>query len=230
MNTIVGWSLILSAVWWVLQMAFVTTFFAIGQPYGSLSDLSVALNVILLLPLALCFHIHTYPSQPLLSTASTVVGTAGVASAAVASLLIMAKQDQLRAVPAASYGRVRCDRYLAAVRIDYASPPGNPAYSPGQRRHSGGHRVGGNRASLLVRKSQRRLSKRRPLVQPVDLPAVDAGRRRLHRPAGVGGSPRTPAVDDAQRLGTRGYRFRWETGSASSSTSLPASPSQSEWR
>jgi len=49
MNTFVGWSMILSAIWWVLQMVFVISFYAIGQPFGALSDFSNAMNVIFLL-------------------------------------------------------------------------------------------------------------------------------------------------------------------------------------
>ncbi len=89
MNTVIGWSLILSAVWWVLQMGFVTTFFVIGQPYGALSNQSNAMNVICLLPLAMLIHIYTYQSQPLLSLSASAVGAAGVLLTAVASYLIM---------------------------------------------------------------------------------------------------------------------------------------------
>jgi hypothetical protein len=88
MNMVVGWSLILSALWWGLQMGFVLTFFALGQPWGALSDLSTALNVLFLLPLALFLHAHNYPQGPFLSLLATAFGIAVVLSAAVASLLI----------------------------------------------------------------------------------------------------------------------------------------------
>jgi hypothetical protein len=89
MNGIVGWSLILSAIWWGLQMGFVITFYVVGQPFGALSDLSNEMNVIFLLPLAVFLHAYSYPTQPVISVGSTVLGTAGVLSTALASFLIL---------------------------------------------------------------------------------------------------------------------------------------------
>ncbi|MGA9193200.1 MAG: hypothetical protein WBZ24_15850, partial [Anaerolineales bacterium] len=77
MNGIVGWSLILSAILWGLQMGFVITFYVVGQPFGAFSDLSNAMNVIFLLPLAVFLHAYSYPTQPVISVGSTVLGTAG---------------------------------------------------------------------------------------------------------------------------------------------------------
>jgi hypothetical protein len=89
MHVLVRWSLIMSAAWWLLQMGFVLTFFTLGQPFGALSDLSNALNVIFLLPLGLYLQAQTCPHQPFFSVLAMVVGFAGVLSTALASFLIL---------------------------------------------------------------------------------------------------------------------------------------------
>lgn len=108
MNSVVGWSLILSAIWWVLQMSSVLTFYAVGQPFGALSDFANAMNVLFLLPLAVLLHAYNYPTQPVISVGAAVIGTAGVLSAAIASILIL-------------FGRINFAQLLPPVMAGFAA-------------------------------------------------------------------------------------------------------------
>jgi hypothetical protein len=66
---------------------FVQALFALGQPFGALSDLSKTMNVIFFLPLGEYLLADNYPQQPCLSALAKGIGFAGVTSAAVASCL-----------------------------------------------------------------------------------------------------------------------------------------------
>ena len=44
----VGQALIASGVFWILQLIFVTLFYAVGSPFGALSDLSNAMTFLLM--------------------------------------------------------------------------------------------------------------------------------------------------------------------------------------
>lgn len=108
MSNVVGWSLILSAVWWALQVVFVLMFYAVGQPFGALSDFTNAMNVLFLLPLAVLIHTYNYPTQPAISAVATVLGAAGVLSAALASFLIL-------------FGRISFEQSLPPVVAGFAA-------------------------------------------------------------------------------------------------------------
>lgn len=89
MNTIIAWSAILSAVWWALQLGFVLTFYAAGQPFGALSDLSNAMNALFLIPVVLYFHAYSSPSNAAVSWPATLIGVAGILAVAGSSFLIL---------------------------------------------------------------------------------------------------------------------------------------------
>ena len=88
-NPIVAWSAILSAIWWGLQLGFVLTFFAVGQPFGSLSDLSNALNALFLMPLVPYFHAHSFPGSGAASLSATPIGVAAILAIAASSFLLL---------------------------------------------------------------------------------------------------------------------------------------------
>jgi hypothetical protein len=85
----VGWTLIASGVWWILQLIFVTMLYIVGQPWGSWSDFSAALMVLLMLPLVFALYNLIRAAAPALSLIALIIGVAGIITAAVGSVLIL---------------------------------------------------------------------------------------------------------------------------------------------
>jgi len=56
LNLFAGWSAYASAGAAILGMVFIFIFLAAGEPFGSLNDLSIAMQVLLMIPIALALH------------------------------------------------------------------------------------------------------------------------------------------------------------------------------
>jgi len=88
----VGWTLIASGGWWILQLIFVSLLYIVGQPWGSLSDFSAAVMVLLMLPLAIALYSLIRDVSPVLSLIGLVLGIIGILTSATGSVLILAGQ------------------------------------------------------------------------------------------------------------------------------------------
>ena len=96
LNLFAGWSAYASAGAAILGMVFILIFFRAGEPFGSLNDLSIAVQVLLMLPVALALH-RALPSGAL-STVSLIVLIAlvfGVVALATGSVLLVLRKISL---------------------------------------------------------------------------------------------------------------------------------------
>lgn len=95
LNLFAGWSAYASAGATILGMVFIFIFLAAGQPFGSLNDLSIAVQVLLMIPVALALH-RALPSGvsstvSLLVLIALVFGVVALATSSV--LLVLGKID-----------------------------------------------------------------------------------------------------------------------------------------
>lgn len=95
LNLFAGWSAYASAGAAILGMVFIFIFLAAGQPFGSLNDLSIAVQVLLMIPVALALH-RALPSgaSSTLSLTVLIALVFGVVALATGSvLLVLGKID-----------------------------------------------------------------------------------------------------------------------------------------
>jgi len=86
----IGWTLILSAIMWVLQMTFVSLFYAQSiSIFGTLSDLTNIFTMIFLIPFTTLLYKKVSQYKPLLGKISLVLGIIGIFSVSIASLLLI---------------------------------------------------------------------------------------------------------------------------------------------
>ena len=93
LNLFAGWSAVASAGAAILGMVFIFIFFGAGEPFGSLNDLSIAVQVLLMIPVALALH-RALPSGALASVSligliALVLGAVALATGSV--LLVLRK-------------------------------------------------------------------------------------------------------------------------------------------
>ena len=96
LNRFAGWSAYASAGAAILGMVFIFIFFSAGEPFGSLNDLSIATQVLLMIPVAVALY-RALPAGTL-STASFIVLIAlvlGVTALAFGSVLLVLKKISL---------------------------------------------------------------------------------------------------------------------------------------
>ena len=96
LNLFAGWSAYASAGAAILGMVFIFIFLAAGEPFGSLNDLSIAAQVLLMIPIALALH-RALPTGAR-STASLIVLIPlvfGVVALATGSVLLVMKKISL---------------------------------------------------------------------------------------------------------------------------------------
>lgn len=96
LNLFAGWSAYASAGAAILGMVFIFIFLRAGEPFGSLNDLSIAVQVLLMIPVALALH-RALPSG-VRSTVSLLVLIAlvfGVVALATSSVLLVLRKISL---------------------------------------------------------------------------------------------------------------------------------------
>jgi len=74
----VGWAAYLSAAATLVTFVTGILFFTVGQPFGTIQDAASALQVLLMLPIALVLYSLFRSRAPALSLLATVVGIAGI--------------------------------------------------------------------------------------------------------------------------------------------------------
>ena len=88
----IGWTMIASGIWWILQMIFVTLLYTLEDtPFGGMSDFSNILTMLLLIPFSVVLFNKNRGTAPILSLVALVVGIAGILSISIASAVLIAK-------------------------------------------------------------------------------------------------------------------------------------------
>ncbi len=96
----IGWTMISSGVWWILQMIFVTLLYTIDSPFGGMSDFSNLLTMLLILPFTFALYRNNQAKAPTFSLIALILGIAGILSIAIASgLLIIKTIEFLQSLP-----------------------------------------------------------------------------------------------------------------------------------
>ncbi|MEK6255848.1 MAG: hypothetical protein N2C13_00845 [Chloroflexota bacterium] len=91
----IGWTIITSGIWWILQMIFVTLLYTLkASPFGGMSDFSNILTMLLLLPFSFVLFKSNQESAPTLSLIALMLGIAGILSISIASAMLIAKRIQ----------------------------------------------------------------------------------------------------------------------------------------
>jgi hypothetical protein len=85
----VGWAAYLSAAATIITFVTGILFFTVGQPFGTIQDASSALQVFLMLPIALVLHVLFRARAPALSLLAMVVGIAGMLVAGLLQVLLV---------------------------------------------------------------------------------------------------------------------------------------------
>jgi hypothetical protein len=96
LNLFAGWSAYASAGAAILGMVFIFIFLGAGEPFGSLNDLSIAVQVLLMIPVALALHSALLSGAR--STVSLIVLIAlvfGVVALATGSVLLVLRKISL---------------------------------------------------------------------------------------------------------------------------------------
>jgi hypothetical protein len=83
----IGWVSIAAGIAGLLGFAFIILFFTVGQPFGTLNDVSIAVTAILSLALALMLYPSLHAYSPLLSLAALVLVPVGAVLVVVGSAL-----------------------------------------------------------------------------------------------------------------------------------------------
>jgi hypothetical protein len=86
---IIGWAAYLSAAATLVTFVTGILFFTVGQPFGTIQDAASALQVLLMLPIALVLHVSFRARAPALSLLAMVVGIAGMLVAGVLQALLV---------------------------------------------------------------------------------------------------------------------------------------------
>jgi hypothetical protein len=86
-----GWSACASGIVTILGLIFIGIFFSVGEPYGSLNDLCIALQVLLMLPVALGLRQLFQDRFSSLDLAAMAMLLAGALAVAVASVILVLK-------------------------------------------------------------------------------------------------------------------------------------------
>jgi hypothetical protein len=85
----VGWAAHLSAAATLVTFVTGILFFTVGQPFGTIQDAASALQVLLMLPIAVVLYLLLRSHAPGLSLLGTVVGIAGMLVAGVLQALLV---------------------------------------------------------------------------------------------------------------------------------------------
>ena len=88
-SSFLGWALITSGVFWILQLIFVTLMYTYNPLFGAWSDFSNAVTVILMLPLVWALYGLTKEQSQSLSLLAALLVVAGILANAVPSILII---------------------------------------------------------------------------------------------------------------------------------------------
>lgn len=83
----IGWVAIATGITGLLGLAFITLFFTIGQPFGTLNDICIGLTAILSVVLVWMLYTGHHAQSPILSQVALVVGLLGALVVVVGSAL-----------------------------------------------------------------------------------------------------------------------------------------------
>ena len=88
---LVGWSALVAAVATVVGAAFLGLFFAKGQPWGTLNDIASVVLMLATIPVAVAIGLLGEGTFGGLAWLVTAIGVVGMAGAAIAQLLLVAR-------------------------------------------------------------------------------------------------------------------------------------------
>jgi len=97
MLQVVGWAAYLSAAATVVTFVTGMLFFTVGQPFGTIQDTASALQVMLMLPVALILYSLFRSLAPALSLLAAIVGIAGMLVAGVLQVLLVLRSVRFEA-------------------------------------------------------------------------------------------------------------------------------------
>jgi hypothetical protein len=90
-NILIGWTMISSALMWILQLSFVSLFYALSiSSLGSLSDLTNILTMLLLIPFTIFLFRKNKISDSNSSLIALIFGISGIIAVAISSGLLIA--------------------------------------------------------------------------------------------------------------------------------------------
>jgi hypothetical protein len=92
----VGWSALIAAVATVVGAIFLVLFFAKGQPWGTLNDIASVVLMVATMPVAVALGRLGEGAFGLLAWLVTAIGIVGMAGAAVAQILLLARVGTYR--------------------------------------------------------------------------------------------------------------------------------------
>ena len=96
----IGWTMIISGVWWILQMIFVTLLYTIDSLFGGMSDFSNILTMLLLLPFSFALFKKNRITAPVLSLIALILGITGILSISITSAVLIARKIEfLQSLP-----------------------------------------------------------------------------------------------------------------------------------
>lgn len=85
----IGWAAVATGIAGLLALAFIILFFTIGQPFGTLNDIFIAIAAILCGLLAWVSYPQFYAQSPLLSRVALVVALVGALVVVIGSVLVI---------------------------------------------------------------------------------------------------------------------------------------------
>lgn len=100
-----GWSAYLSAAATIVGFVTLIVFFSVGEPFGTIHDISSIILALSLLPLALALYLLQRPCAALLSLIALIIGICAMLAASILQILLVLRVVKLEltlvAVPAA---------------------------------------------------------------------------------------------------------------------------------
>ncbi len=103
-----GWSAYLSAVATIIGFVTLIVFFSVGEPFGTINDISSVILALSLLPLALALYLLQRSGAPSLSLTALIIGICAMLAASILQILLVLRIVKLEltlvAVPAAFGG------------------------------------------------------------------------------------------------------------------------------
>jgi len=100
-----GWSAHLSAAATIVGFVTLIVFFSVGEPFGTINDISSIILALSLLPLALALYLLQRPCAALLSLIALIIGICAMLAASILQILLVLRVIKLEltlvAVPAA---------------------------------------------------------------------------------------------------------------------------------
>lgn len=100
-----GWSAYLSTAATIIGFVTLIVFFSVGEPFGTINDISSVILALSLLPLAVALYLFQRPGAPVLSLMALIIGICAMLAASILQILLVLRVVKLEltlvAVPAA---------------------------------------------------------------------------------------------------------------------------------